>query len=91
MALYMTPDDFTGYDHVSIRLNNLLYSAARYVQSAEGKPGENARNAVRIAEKKTKEAARRYQNLRNTAWKDYAQTIEQIKIPLIAPPPEEGK
>jgi len=86
MNTFMNPEDFKGYDNVSIRLNNLLYQATQYVRSSWGQPGENAEIAVTHAEKAVSRMAVRYKNFMEKDWKPYSKKVESIAIPLLAKP-----
>ncbi len=86
MNAFMTPEDFKGYDHVTLRLNNLLYSATQYILSTWGAPDENVENAVERARAATEQMAVRYSNFMEKQWNPYAEKVESIKIPLLGNP-----
>ena len=44
--LYMNSPDFKGYDHVTVRLNSLLWDAQSHIESMEDPNGENASLAL---------------------------------------------
>ena len=88
MDAFMTPEDFKGYDHVSVRLNNLLYRATQYILSAGGAPGENVVNAVERAHAATEQMAARYSKFIENQWGPYTVKVESIKIPLLGNPEE---
>jgi hypothetical protein len=79
--LFLTPKDFEGYDHVTIRLNNLLSTAFSFVRSSAGKMGENGEHAMRAARARLEEVLARVNALFDTQWPAYRSLVESATIP----------
>jgi len=79
---YMNPRGFDGYDHVTQRLNNLLYNAHSYINSDEKAPGENAMNALRRAENETEEVISQVNEFFTNEWKVWREKVENYQLSL---------
>jgi photosystem II stability/assembly factor-like uncharacterized protein len=82
MEIYMLPADFKGYDHVTLKLNGVLSDASSRINSSAGKPGENAMNSLRTAEKEVKETVAKINRFFEDDWKKYREEVEKLKYSL---------
>jgi hypothetical protein len=55
-AQFFTPSDFEGYDHVTPRLQGLLWHALSYTDAGVQTPGDNAKSARASASRATSRA-----------------------------------
>lgn len=83
MAIYFTPEDFSGYDHVTVRLSDYLQQAMYLIQSSNGAPGENAVHAMEKANTETRQAVGRINEWLKGPWADYRAFVTTIAIPLV--------
>lgn len=81
-ALYRTPKDFEGYDHVTVRLNDLLYAASSYINSADGVPGATTDIALKAAEDRLKMVLKRINDFFEKEWKAYRAAAEGVETPM---------
>lgn len=81
-AEFLTPPGFKGYDHVTVRLNDLLYDAIYYIATADGRPGENARYAMQAAKRRTAQITARIIRFSEKDWSTYQDLVENTSIPL---------
>ncbi len=81
MALFMTPQDFEGYDHVTVRLNSHLYNAYSHISASGGKPGTTAAFATAIANSETKKVIDLINGFFATKWVAYRKQVEAATLP----------
>ncbi len=82
MAIYFTPQDFVGYDHVTVRLSDHLQLAMNLLQSSHGEPGANALTAMNNAKAEAKIAIERINTFFAEDWAEYQAFVETIEKPL---------
>jgi photosystem II stability/assembly factor-like uncharacterized protein len=71
--IFVLPASFEGYDHVTKRLNNMLYDAYGYISNSEGKPSPNAMQAKKNAEKRIVETVSAINDFIETDWLNLVQ------------------
>jgi hypothetical protein len=77
MALYTTPRDFVGYDHVTVRLNNHLQSATGYILSSEEAPSQMAKLAVEQSKLETERVLNKINEFFENEWAAYQKLVNE--------------
>lgn len=80
--LFMTAKDFEGYDHVTVRINNLLGSANEYINGPTDNPGPQAEIALKNVEGELQKAAKSINRFFETNWKNYQDLVKQSEPKL---------
>lgn len=80
--LYMTPEGFEGYDHVTIRLNNYLSMASGYLGQYQDSTGGNFEAAYQLARNKTDEALVEINTFFVEKWKPFKKETESLQFDL---------
>ena len=80
--LFTTTSDFQGYDHYTIRINDLLGNAESYINNSPGKPGPNALLALKEAQTEVKKVIDRINELSKVQWQDYRDQVEATKASM---------
>ena len=82
MHMYMTPQDFVGYDHVTERLNTHLYNANGYfsVSPVKGGVSPTAKVAIAKADKAMQAVHVRFTRFMETDWKAYRAKVEEASL-----------
>lgn len=78
--MFMTPKGFEGYDHVTVRLNDMLYESYTYLGEAAGKPTENALHAYHNAYKKLKEIVPQINKVIQEDMKAFEALVRERKV-----------
>lgn len=82
MEMYMTPEGFEGYDHVTVRLTDLIWVTASYYISTYGRPGQNALNALANYRRELDIVLKRVNRFFAEDWKKYREFVESIDKPV---------
>lgn len=82
MAIYFTPIDFVGYDHVTVRLSDHLQMAQALLSASNGRPGENALAALAHARLEAKQAIDRINAFFEKDWAAYQSRVDGIEKPM---------
>ncbi len=79
-TLFMTAEDFEGYDHVTMRLNDYLYRAMSFVGPFDRAPGQNARRAADKAQEQTDEVLATIRAFFDERWSPWQEEIEKVEL-----------
>jgi len=79
---FMTAKDFEGYDHVTVRINNLLGSAGEYINWPTDYPGPQAEIALKNVERELQKAAKSINKFFEANWKNYQDLVKQSEPKL---------
>lgn len=82
---YRTPQDFVGYDHVTVRLSDRLSQARSYIGSSEGAPNQMALLSYEQAKAETERVIEEINAFFETEWKAYQQLVEENKLSIFKP------
>ena len=88
-ALFLTPDDFEGYDHVTQRVNDHLWSAESYLSNLESADSRNAKLAMDAARRETKKVLKAIRQFANEEWKNFRESMEKKTYSLFKDLPDE--
>ncbi|MFY0674350.1 MAG: hypothetical protein JXQ87_13175 [Bacteroidia bacterium] len=77
MALYMTPKDFVGYDHVTVRLNDHLRNTTGYILNSEGAPSQMAKVAVEKSKSETEKLIKKINSFFENEWTAYQELVNK--------------
>lgn len=77
---WMTAENFEGYDHVTKRLNDYLYSAMSYLGPEDRAPGQNAIIAAEKAKVKTDEVVAEVNAFFEDTWKPWQEEVEATQL-----------
>ncbi|MBL4715252.1 MAG: hypothetical protein JKX95_01350 [Bacteroidia bacterium] len=80
LKLFMTPEGFKGYDHVTERINSKLWAMRSYIDAADGAPTENGMLAINQAEAEVNKALSRINKFYEVNWAAYQKQIEDAKL-----------
>lgn len=80
MKIYMVPEDFVGYDHVSIRLNDRLGAARNYIMSSEQGPNQMAKLTHAQAKAETEKVLTQINKFFETEWTIYQKMVEEKSV-----------
>lgn len=78
----LSPQDFEGYDHVTIRLEDMLWTAQGHTHNTYGSMGQNGTNALSIAEKEATEFVNSVNDLLSGYWAQWQLKVEAIQYTL---------
>lgn len=73
--IFHLPENFEGYDHVTLKLNDLIFDALSYIQASNGELQANGKRAVEIAEQKMKETLEKINHFINNEWAVYTKQL----------------
>lgn len=82
LEMYTTPEGFEGYDHVTVRLNDLIWNTASYFQSGYSRPGDNAMAALANFERELDRVLSRVNKFFAEDWKRYQEFVEGLEKPV---------
>ncbi|MBL4578541.1 MAG: hypothetical protein JKX74_08715 [Flavobacteriales bacterium] len=80
--LYMQPEDFVGYDHVTVRLMNILWTAADYIRSCKGAPTKTATDYAAYAVVELHKVVDKVNKFIAEDWAEYQKKVEAIEVSL---------
>ncbi|MGB1032294.1 MAG: hypothetical protein ACPGWM_06755, partial [Flavobacteriales bacterium] len=78
--LYMTAADFKGYDHVSERLNSVLWNSLSFIESMNQVDAPNAVNSLEYARDKVSAVDKEIQEFLNEQWQPLLEELEMNAI-----------
>jgi hypothetical protein len=81
-ALYFTPDDFKGLEHVTVRLMDDIYNALGYLGGPNHTPSGNSELALRLLQQRVTGVVTRVNNFLEQQWLPYRQKVEAAQPPL---------
>ncbi len=81
--LYMLPESFEGYDHVTKRLSDYLWNVSGYLGTYASGIGENANSAYNHAKLKTDEAIEEINLFFQNDWESFNSKLEEIEFNFI--------
>jgi hypothetical protein len=73
--IFHIPEDFEGYDHVTQKLNGLIWDGLSYIEASNGTLLGNGKRAVEIAEKEMKKALDEINDFIKTDWEIYTKQL----------------
>lgn len=73
--IFHIPEDFEGYDHVTQKLNGLIWDGLSYIEASNGTLLGNGKRAVEIAETEMKKALDEINQFIKTDWKAYTKQL----------------
>lgn len=82
MGLYLTPEGFEGYDHVTERLTDKMWDAYSYLVATNGAPTRNGENAIRNFLREGEETVKRINKFFRDDWKKYVEFVDSVDKPL---------
>ncbi|MBL4657038.1 MAG: hypothetical protein JKX73_03495 [Flavobacteriales bacterium] len=82
MNLYMEPEDFVGYDHITTRLMDVLWTAADYIESSGGAPTKTATDYAKYAVKHLMIVVDQVNALVAGDWAAYQKKVDAIEVSL---------
>lgn len=85
MEVYMISPDFVGYDHVSVRLNDLLWTAYGHLGSSDGAPTANGTLAFNNFLREGEAIVNRVNRFFKEDWKRYQDFVNSVDRPLFKP------
>ncbi len=80
--LFMLDKNFEGYDHVTVRINDLYGSANEYIMGPTGKPGPQADLALAKIEKELGAALNQFNTFLENTWLPYRKLVEESSVKL---------
>lgn len=84
--LFMTPKDFEGYDHFTVRLNNYLGDAAEYLSDPDFmKASGNAGLALKHAEEEVNYIVELVNDFREQTWIPYVEYVNGKEMEWLKP------
>jgi len=82
-SLYMLPEDFEGYDHVTKRLNDYFGAAYDYLGTYSSGQGENAQISYEKAKIETIKVVEEVNTFFQTDWKEFNAKLDGIDFNFI--------
>ena len=79
---FMLPENFKGYDHVTVRINSLIGHAGSFISSEPGELSPNGQFAMQRAQKELEEAVEKINNFHRDVWLPHRQMVESLELPL---------
>ena len=78
--IYMTPEDFVGYDHVTERLTDKIWHAMSYFGPMDRSPAGNSEAAIKNAEDAINEAVEKINLFFREDWAAFQEEVEKLKL-----------
>lgn len=85
MELYMTPEDFKGYDHVTERLGDKMWNAYSFLLATNGAPTKNGEDAIKNFLREGEGVVKRINAFFREDWKKYENFVNSVDKPLFKP------
>lgn len=82
MEIYLTPEGFAGYDHVTVRLVEEMWNTSSYLFGTYGRPGPNALQALDNYRRHVEAALDRINRFLTDDWIPYRKFVEGLEKPL---------
>ena len=82
MEIYLLPEGFKGYDHVTVRLADMQWEVGGYITSSYGRPGPNARQALDNYRKEVEETLAIINRFLKEDWIAYRKFVESVEKPM---------
>ena len=82
MDLFMEPEDFEGYDHITLRIMDMLWTAADYIASSRGAPTKTATDYSAYAIEELHKVVVKVNKLVAEDWTAYQKKVEAAKVSL---------
>lgn len=76
---FTTTSDFQGYDHYTIRINDQLGNAEEYINSSDGEPGANAKQALAEVKKRVSDVLVKINTIFAEEWPAYQKQVEAAR------------
>jgi hypothetical protein len=73
--LFLQPQDFKGYDHLTLRIVNRLGNALEHASSSPGRPSATAYSATTQVEASLRDALRRINAFTQAQWEEYKKHV----------------
>jgi len=80
--LYLEPEDFVGYDHITLRIMDVLWTAADYIESSKGAPTQTALDYSSYAIEELYKVVARVNKLVAEDWAAYQKKVEAVEVSL---------
>ena len=80
--LYMTPRDFVGYDHVTVRLNGRLSATRGYISRSDGPPSQMAQLSYEQSKAETEKVIARINQFFAAEWQAYQELIDESMVSI---------
>ena len=78
--IYMTPEDFVGYDHVTKRLTDKIWHAMSYFGPMDRRPAGNSEAAMKNAQDAINEAVEKINLFFREDWVSFKEEVEKLKL-----------
>lgn len=78
--IFMLSESFEGYEHVTVRLNELIGQTSDYILSSQQAPGPNAKLAYKQCEEEINKAVNKINQFINEDWAAYTTFVQSIKF-----------
>jgi hypothetical protein len=85
MNLYLEPEGFVGYDHITVRIMDMLWTAADYIESSKGAPTKTAEDYSAYAIEELHKVVARVNKLVAEDWTTYQKKVEAVEVSLFKP------
>ena len=82
MNLYLEPEDFIGYDHITLRIMDVLWTAADYIASSKGAPTQTANDYSAYAVEELHKIVAKVNKLVAEDWEAYQKKVEAVEVSL---------
>jgi len=82
MRSFLLPEDFKGYDHVSVNLERQLSKVGEYIHSSRGEPGATAKSMLVQVEKELNLILDSMNSFFTESWTVYQKEVEQSQLSL---------
>ena len=82
MDLFLEPEDFEGYDHITLRIMDMLWTAADYIESSKGAPTKTATDYSAYAIEELHKIVAKVNKLVAEDWTAYQKKVEAAKVSL---------
>jgi len=79
---FMTAKDFEGYDHVTVRINQLLGNAGEYINGPTENAGPQADIALKFIETELTKVSEKINGFFEKNWKEYENLVKQSEPKL---------
>lgn len=87
-SLFLQPQDFKGYDHLTQRIGNRIDNATEHITSSPGKPSATAYTATAQVEASVRAALSRINAFTQKQWEDYKQHVRSASPDVFHDLPE---
>ncbi|MBL4755074.1 MAG: hypothetical protein JKY52_15945 [Flavobacteriales bacterium] len=82
LNLYMQSPDFVGYDHITVRVMDKLWTAADYIGSSKGAPTQTAKDYIAYAVAEMNEVLEKVNKFVAEDWAAYQKKVEAIEVSM---------